>query len=180
MKCWRQWSKDTGRPWKNHQVSLQIDKQIHFHIVLFPFVGLCDLPTEAREWTGTDFQMSHIVLDSKKKNRGIPDNYPSCAPTLTKKKCTFCFAVELVGKLISLTCCPQRLQSMLLVNRPWKGCWNFHGFGIGWRGAAKQSKKTSQVKYFLLAGYRKCNKLFIVLTATYAGQCFLLNWRNLG
>lgn len=144
MKCWRQWSKDTGRPWEKNHVSLRTDKQKQLHIVLFLFVGLFDLPTEVREWTGTDFQMSHIVLDSKKKKKkkkGIVDNYPSCAPTVTRKKCTFCFAVELVGKLIKLTCCPQRLHSMLLVNRPWKGCWNFHGFGIGWRGAAKQSKE---------------------------------------
>lgn len=32
-------------------------------------------------------------------------------------------------------CSSQRLQNMLLVNRPWNGCWNFHGLGIGWRGA---------------------------------------------
>lgn len=31
--------------------------------------------------------------------------------------------------------CSHRLHDMLLVKRPWKGCWNFQGQGTGWSGA---------------------------------------------
>lgn len=30
---------------------------------------------------------------------------------------------------------------MLLVKRPWKGCCDFHGLGIGWRGAADRKNR---------------------------------------
>lgn len=33
-------------------------------------LGIFDLPTEAKEWTGRDFQMSRIELDSK-NNRAV-------------------------------------------------------------------------------------------------------------
>lgn len=91
--------------------------------------------------------MSHIVLGSKPKKQ---ERHSFKLHTLIwnkfdgqKKKAGLNRFVNCSNKL---TWCPQRLQSMLLVKRPWKGCWNFHGFGIGRRGAVKQKQMIAQVK----------------------------------
>lgn len=55
-------------PEDNHHVSIRTHNE---QILLFgAFVMFVDPPTEARGWTGRDFQMSRTALDSK-KNREV-------------------------------------------------------------------------------------------------------------
>lgn len=144
MKCWRQWSKDKGRPWgKNTKWDCrQIISRNSYILHCSCLSVFLTYPLRQGNGQGQTFKWVVPYWTLKNNNRGILTITQAVLLPWPTKKHPFCFAVQLVGKLVKLTCCPQRLQSMLLVNRPWKGCWNFHGFGIGWRGAAKQTKKT--------------------------------------
>lgn len=83
MKCWRHWSKDTGRPCEK---SPRTDnKQIHLHVVLFLFVGSC-LTYPLRQGNGQGQTFKWVISHWTLKKTGILDDYPSCAPTLTSKK----------------------------------------------------------------------------------------------
>lgn len=65
-----------------------------YDIALFLLAGDFNLPTEAKEWTGRDFQMSRIELDSKKNREVFVTIAQALNLTCKKKKSTCCTVVN--------------------------------------------------------------------------------------